>query len=557
MENEQPITRKNAGSISVAVVLPYLLTALCCLAIIQKSPSDIPPVVVLSKTIGLALAAVALLHAALFVAIRKTPARELILLTLVSFIGLYGGIGNLLSHSIGWPVFNAIWIAMHVGLVGMAVVTGEKKTASFATALAIGLSLAISLQVYGIGMLIAGDNSQVAPLMSKLIAELPQQQTEVAVETQQRPDIYYIIVDAYASQDILEQVYGFDNQPFIDSLRERGFFVGDESRSNYHLTELSLASSLNMTHLHELGLKKFKTRIPIRNMIADSSVVQFLKREGYQTIAFETGKLDTECKQFDRYLPIGNAFNDYQDVLFHSTLLPSLLELSGLPVRSPGRRHGDRTIKTLETIPTAVTADAKPSFVFSHLLAPHPPFVNGANGEKVDKHGYYLLADAGNFSERYNYDLEVYRNAYRNQVAFINQKLVEMIDRIQSSDRRSIIIIQGDHGPRLGFGANPADVATQEEINLRHREAFSILNAIHLPEDLQPTFYSSMTPVNTFRLIFNEMFDANFGLVADESFCEEDYAFENVTEMTMPHLPESVTNPTATKNMPPVVAQHN
>ena len=46
-------------------------------------------------------------------------------------------------------------------------------------------------------------------------------------------DIYYIIVDGYASSSTLEEIYGYDNHEFTDYLTERGFYVASESRSNY------------------------------------------------------------------------------------------------------------------------------------------------------------------------------------------------------------------------------------------------------------------------------------------------------------------------------------
>ena len=106
-----------------------------------------------------------------------------------------------------------------------------------------------------------------------------------------------------------------------------------------------------------------------------------------------------------------------------------------------------------------------------------------------------------------------------------------MIDRIQNADRKSIIIIQADHGPRMGLGSESAADESPEKVRQRHREAFSILNAIYVPDDFQPTFYSDMTPVNTFRIILNEIFDARFNLLADESYYECQYEFDNVTAL--------------------------
>ncbi len=43
------------------------------------------------------------------------------------------------------------------------------------------------------------------------------------------PDIYYIILDAYASSQNLKGNFGFDNQQFTDFLTEKGFYIAPES----------------------------------------------------------------------------------------------------------------------------------------------------------------------------------------------------------------------------------------------------------------------------------------------------------------------------------------
>src|SRR6185436_13610353 len=39
----------------------------------------------------------------------------------------------------------------------------------------------------------------------------------------EKPDVYYIILDAYGRQDVLRDTLHYDNSPFLDALRERGF----------------------------------------------------------------------------------------------------------------------------------------------------------------------------------------------------------------------------------------------------------------------------------------------------------------------------------------------
>ena len=66
------------------------------------------------------------------------------------------------------------------------------------------------------------------------------------------PDIYFIVLDGYARADVLAKYYGFDNGPFLEGLRQRGFQVSDASRSNYNWTFLSLGSSLNLDYIQAL-----------------------------------------------------------------------------------------------------------------------------------------------------------------------------------------------------------------------------------------------------------------------------------------------------------------
>jgi hypothetical protein len=49
-------------------------------------------------------------------------------------------------------------------------------------------------------------------------------------------------------------------------------------------------------------------------------------------------------------------------------------------------------------------------------------------------------------------------------------------------------------------------------------ERFSIFNAYYLPGDGKSALYDTITPVNTFRIIFNEYFGATWERLEDKSF---------------------------------------
>ena len=112
------------------------------------------------------------------------------------------------------------------------------------------------------------------------------------------PDVYYIILDTYARDDVLKQEYGFDNSTFLEALQQMGFYIGECSQSNYGQTTLSLASSLNMNYLTELGsfTPDSTDRNTLINLIEYSAVRTNLEARGYKTVslsAFEPLKIES------------------------------------------------------------------------------------------------------------------------------------------------------------------------------------------------------------------------------------------------------------------------
>lgn len=189
----------------------------------------------------------------------------------------------------------------------------------------------------------------------------------------------YIILDGYARADILKEVYGLDNRDFLRFLTDRGFYVAEQSRSNYLRTALSLASSLNLMYLDELAEQKGPRSTdwkPLRVMINDSFTFRQLKSIGYAVISFSTGYSFTDISTADKTLSPGFSVNDFQNVLIGSTPLSALL--LGMQYAT----HRERILYSLEHLPRVTSLEGS-KFVFVHVLAPHPPFVFGLNGEPI------------------------------------------------------------------------------------------------------------------------------------------------------------------------------
>ncbi|HVG40762.1 MAG TPA: hypothetical protein VM888_04045, partial [Chitinophagaceae bacterium] len=68
-------------------------------------------------------------------------------------------------------------------------------------------------------------------------------------DTCTKPDIFLIIADEYAGHQELKEIFKFDNTPFENELKSRGFHIINNARSNYNGTPFSVASTLNMSYL--------------------------------------------------------------------------------------------------------------------------------------------------------------------------------------------------------------------------------------------------------------------------------------------------------------------
>ncbi len=341
-------------------------------------------------------------------------------------------------------------------------------------------------------------------------------------EINQAPDIYYLIFDAFAGQDILENYYNTNISEFVFQLEERGFYIPQESRSNYSQTILSLSSSLNITYLDDVSdlMGESDDWGPLVNLIQDSTVANFLSEEGYKTLTFSSGYWVTEGMLSDKkYAPLISP-NEYQEALLLNTplvyLYPDLLY--GL--------HRDRVNYALNELGN-IEPEEDPIFIFAHIFAPHPPFVFDQNGNSIRPPRSFTRYDANGFMNRGGTQ-EEYIEMFSGELNYLLNQILVVVDQLLAqSNTPPVIIIQGDHGP--GSMVNQSSI---ENTNLNER--LSIMNAYYFPGLDYSTLYPSITPVNSFRVVFNKYFQANLNLVPDRSYFSvggKPYQIVDVTKM--------------------------
>jgi hypothetical protein len=107
---------------------------------------------------------------------------------------------------------------------------------------------------------------------------------------------------------------------------------------------------------------------------------------------------------------------------------------------------------------------------------------------------------------------------------------MDTIDRILAdSEVPPIIILQSDHSSKVYNDANPPG-------DVKMKLSFPILNAYHLPGEGAEALYPTITPVNSFRVIFNHYFDANLDLLEDTSYVLDENAGEFVEACEFYHV---------------------
>jgi hypothetical protein len=333
-----------------------------------------------------------------------------------------------------------------------------------------------------------------------------------ASQPKDKPDVYYIILDSYTRADMLEIELGFNNSDFIQQLEGLGFYVADCSRSNYNITYISLTSSLNMTYLPELYAESDKlgiSRADVWKLLAPSVVRHIFESFGYKIVTFDTGYKWTTVDDSDLFLERGR---DAFGVQFTTPFEQMLMESSALLIYTDARRiinrnrfySSDNSSANytgqqefiLDQLPK-ISEIADPTFTFVHINIPHRPYIFSTNGYLYDPS---LISNT-------DPDHVKFPIGYLYAIEFINDQMLSIIQQIlDNSNTPPIIIIQGDHA----YGN-------------QYYYFHPILNAYYLPGIQTDPLYPMISPVNTFRVVFNEYFNGHYDLLPDFSYHWADY----------------------------------
>jgi hypothetical protein len=486
VQRSQPLTAETPRK---RYIYPFLFALYPVLSLYLRNIREVMPARVL-PALGVSLAIAIVVWPVTGMAARRDGKRSLLLfffLVLFHFYGVYYGWiagllpddpGPLLSHAIAFILPGGLWLFLSRAVI--------RSNRSFATCNRV-LQLAVIFLVLwnGIGILVYHGRSFFSQRrLPRLESSLPKDPHGLT----HRPDIYCFVLDEFASLESARSLFRYDNSMFAETLRQQGFFVAQNSRSRFRLTEPAIAAILN------LGVCDDK-KDPF-SLIRRNAVASFLKRNGYRIIEFSLQPamfMEAADQRFHYSLRHASIFfDDFYRLLFERSLLRFLPDRWRRQKTNFSRYYRERVLQVFEKLPDVLKSPG-PKFVFAHIFCPHEPFVFDARGGTVPSAHFWDHGDP-----RY----------YLQQYMFISRKMTETTALIlEESAAPPVILIQSDHGYRgsLRLGKQKSKIPWAESVK--------VFNALYLPgadpEQIEP----SLSPLDNFRLVFNLYFGGHYPLL--------------------------------------------
>jgi len=301
-----------------------------------------------------------------------------------------------------------------------------------------------------------------------LVAEFPvRAPAAVATSTADLPNIYLVLLDGYPRADKLRSEFGIDASGFTRALDERGFVVATHSRSNYTSTRLTLAQMFNYSPRIDIATGTEGGPRPWRQYINEGRFFSDIRGLGYEVVAVSSGFENVALRQADRFIDTGQL-NEFEWVLAQMTGVR--VAADALYPTALADHHRARILNAFDvTVDVAREAPAGPRFVFTHVMAPHSPQVFAADGSAVNSPGFALFDDLEEVSAL---GLAEYARRLDGQIAFINAKVIDLVDRIVAADRDAVVVVFSDHGSGTStYGDDPsgwdADLRTANLLAVR------------------------------------------------------------------------------------------
>ena len=332
-----------------------------------------------------------------------------------------------------------------------------------------------------------------------------------------KPNVYYFILDGYVRQDILQNIYKFNNEQFIRNLKNKGFYIADKSIANSNETGHSLTTTFEMDYkfLRNNQNNHHVFDPSVGQSILKSPTLRIFNENNYNIIMADSHIPLAKCDEIVKHCIIGNNF---YYVFFLST--PIKLLLRSIQLRFPSLKEFIQSIGESSNFFRKASMDpryivdtslnySQPYFLFAHSDVAHPPYIYNEDCSRKD------VGDIDIFKDTSTTNNDNLRAQYVSQLQCANKQMLEAVDKIIDKDKDAIIIIQSDHGWHT---QNQYHTDISSWSKSQYLEWYSVLNALRIPSHCNDVLYPSISPVNTFRVVFSCIGFRRFDLLPDRHF---------------------------------------
>ncbi|MDX1955504.1 MAG: sulfatase-like hydrolase/transferase [Chitinophagaceae bacterium] len=318
-----------------------------------------------------------------------------------------------------------------------------------------------------------------------------------------RPDIFYIIFDAYAASSTLRSEFDYDNSPFEQALTAKGFHVFPGSRSNYNYTAFSLSSVFHLQYMANADtVNKIHDREYLQALktVQENTLVPFLAQEGYAIhnhSLFDIKGHPTTLTRSDKW-GIRELYDQY-NIFFKFTRdlnhqLPGWMTNPVMDdrffVNEQKNRQVYDSLVYRDLLQSASYPGPRPRFIYAHFLTPHPPFHLDSLGRPIPEQEFDI------------------KKGYVHQIARINRFISQLTDTLLKPRARPLVIIlQGDHG-----------YTTVTDKVLKKERMFPNLQAWYFSNRDYEKLPADLTNVNTFRILLNTWFKKDLPILQNEFY---------------------------------------
>lgn len=316
-----------------------------------------------------------------------------------------------------------------------------------------------------------------------------------------KPDIYLVLLDEYAGSQTLRKEFDYDNSGFEAFLRTNKFHVAATPNSNYSVTPISMASFFDMNYVHWMGDRReivAQDYTIAADLMSRSTAYKTLQSMGYKFInhsifdiagqpsKFNTGLLPFQLKLITSKTLYSRMNKDlFWDI--KSKIAPNFKWIGN--VFQLDFKEGNSMLMELTRRELKKGVEARPKFVYTHLMMPHAPYSYDSVGNEI-KTDSILTGEAQ-------------QDAYLQYLVYTNKKIGSFVKEIMDLTKgAAVVMVMSDHGFRPSPGERP--------INSNNN-----FNAIYLPSGDYSKFYDSITNVNQLRAFFNTQFNQQLPLLKD------------------------------------------